>query len=265
MTRSSTCGFLANGDLLVAWTGFLDGVPKVRLARRASSAGAFDAAIAADSSVDAQPRMNGAQVQPALSESGGHLVWLDYRNHSWDVFHARFDGSAIGPAMRIDGVAASDTRERLHGEPRVEAAGTRVIVAWSDLAERRGHADIGFVVSDDAGTTWSERRFVPAGPATTPARSSGGDSMPRYRPALALDASGGTLVFQDLAPDKSGIFASKLDAAGTSGAAARSDDTGSSAVSLTRPRATRLATGTLVAWEDDRDGAPQIYFTKLDN
>jgi Carbon-nitrogen hydrolase len=257
------CGFDSSGDLFVAWTGFENDVPRVHLARRASGSAAFDPAVSVDPSTSGAPRLGGAQVEPAVSETGGSIVWLDYRDHSWDVYAARFDGTSVSDVTRIDGIDASDTRERLHGEPRVEADGSRRVAAWTDLAERRGHADVALAVSDDGGLSWSKRRVVPGGPASEAPRSSGGKSMPRYRPALALDAGGGIVSFQDLSADKSAIFGASLDASGMPSAPARIDDTADAAVKLTRPRATRLAGATLLVWEDTREGARRIYFTRL--
>jgi hypothetical protein len=197
-------------------------------------------------------------VQSALADTGGHIVWLDYRNRSWDVFAVRFDGVPVA-GVRIDGVPSSDERERLHGEPRVAASGTRVVAAWSDLRERRGHADIAFVVSDDGGLSWSERRIVPGGVDGALPRSSGGSAMPRYRPDVVIGSSGAELVFQDLAPRKSAIFHALIAPAGVASAPSRLDDTDDSDATLTRPRAAKLGSATLVVWEDDRDGAYQIF------
>jgi hypothetical protein len=84
--------------------------------------------------------------------------------------------------------------------------------------------------------------------------------MPRYRPdPLVTAGAPARLVFQDLAPDKSAIFAAALGSA-----AARADDTADAAVSLTRPRAGHAGSSPFVVWEDDRDGAYRIYAALLD-
>jgi len=257
------CGFLPGGDLAVVWTDFASGVAKIRVARLPQAGTSFDAPVAVDPSTDAAERLAGTQVSPAISESGGHLTWLDYRDRSWDVYVASFDGSAVTGVKRVDAQPAADDRERLHGEPRIEAAGDRVLVAWTDLRDRRGMSDIAFAWSEDAGQTFSERRLVPGGPASLDARSSGGSAMPRFRPAIALDATSAELVFQDLSPDKGAIFRSAIDSSGSAATSTRVDDTATSALSLTHPRAVRLGSSTLVVWEDDRESAYRVYASRL--
>jgi hypothetical protein len=255
------CGFLPSGELVVVWSDLSSGVARLFASTRGSGA-AFSAPVAVDPSTAGRPRVEGTQIQPALSNDARALVWLDYRDRSWDVYAARWDGSAFSGAVRIDG-AAPEQHERLCGEPRVEAAGELVVATWTDLRDRRAHPDIAFATSADGGLTWSGRQLVSGGPGSVPSRTRGGSSMPRYRPDVVLAGAGARLVFQDLAPDKSAIALAQV-AAESAGGPARLDDTGEAPVSLTRPRAAQLAQATLIVWEDDRDGAARIYAARRD-
>lgn len=251
------CAYTPQGELVVTWVDLSSGVARVHIAKRGLSG--FGTPLAADASTNGAARLLGTQVQPALSSDGAHLVWLDYRDKSWDVRHARFDGASVSPSTRVDGPGAADERERLHGEPRVEALGQRVVVTWSDLRDRRAFSDVALVQSDDGGQSFGARAVVPGGPELLGAASSGGSALPRFRPDVVVESGRALLVFQDLAPEKSAIFAAPLSAAGAPGQAARADDTGVSAVSLTRPRVASTGSGAFVVWEDDRDGAYRIY------
>ena len=258
------CGFVGSGDLAVVWSDFASGVAKLRFARRPLGKPGFDPALAVDPSTDAEPRVKGSQVQPALSQTGGHLAWLDYRAKAWDVFVTRFDGVGFTASKRVDPPAAAPESERLNGEPDIAAEGDRVLVAWSDLRQRRGHTDISFAQSTDLGATFGPRQDVPGGVASELARSSGGKAMPRHRPAIALRKDGADLFFQDLSPDKSAIFRGALDLSSKAGAPERVDDTGAAPVSLIRPRVARAGAALLVVWSDDRAGQSRIHTSRVE-
>lgn len=258
------CGFVGAGELAVVWSDFASGVAKLRFARRAAGQAAFEAALVVDPTSDAEPRLDGTQVEADISQTGGHVVWLDYRAHAWDVYVTRFDGTGFTPSRRVDTAPAGAESERLNGEPRVEADGARVLVTWSDLRDRRGHSDISYSLSTDGGATFGERKDVPGGVATGLARSSGGTAMPRYRPAVALRSDGADLVFQDLSLEKSAIFASALTAAGEASAPKRLDDTANAPVSLKEPRVARAGAALLVVWSDDRLGPSRIYTSRVE-
>jgi hypothetical protein len=257
------CGFLPSGELVVAWSDLTSGVAHLTWASRAATAAAFGPPSPVDASTAAEPRVRGTQIQTALSNDARVMVWLDYRNGAWDVYAARWGGAAYGSIQRIDGAPPEDF-ERLCGEPRVEALGDRVVATWSDLRNRGAHPDIGLAASSDGGVTWLARVLVPDGPGSMESRTRGGTAMPRYRPALAFDPAGAaTLVFQDLAPEKSAISSALFSGTSVS-EPLRIDDTADSPVSLTRPRVASLGASRIVVWEDDRDGSYRIYATRLD-
>lgn len=252
------CGFGASGELVVVWSDLASGVARLSFAERAGAAASFSAPQPVDATSAGAPRVQGTQLEPALANDASVVVWLDYRDRSWDVYAARRVGGSFGPSQRIDG-APPETHERLCGEPRVEASGNQLMAAWTDLRDRRAHPDIAFAVSTDGGATWSERRLVPGGPGSIASRSRGGSAMPRYRPAIAGDA----IVFQDLAPAKGGLSLA-LVSAGTAQAPVRIDDTAAQPIHLTRPRAARLGSATLVVWQDNREGTSRIFAARLE-
>jgi predicted amidohydrolase len=261
-----SCGFVgaAGQELVVAWTDVRTGVPRVRFARRAANAGPFERSLEIDPATARLPRLDGSQLQPALSPSGGHVAWIDYRDRSWDVYYARWDGAAFGRPQRIDAVGGA--AERLHGEPRIAGAAERVAVVYGDLHGRRGHSDVGFALSEDSGKSWSKHAALPGGVDALGERSAGGGAMARAHPAIAADASRVVIALQDLAPGKSSVavaWMEGLGAAGGPGAPERVDDTGPAPVTLRRPAVALTSRGALVAWEDDRDGPLGVFVTEV--
>jgi hypothetical protein len=252
------CGMLDDDQIAIVWSDFRQGSPRVLMSRRLWDLEAYAVPVAVDPSAPpADERLAGAQLMPAISPEGGHVVWLDYRDRSWDVYHARWDGAAFTPAQRIDG-AGSDS-ERLHGEPRVVAHRDRVVVSFTDLHDRRAQSDIAWVTSNDGGATWSPHAVVPGGAEALGGLESGGAALSRFRPALAFaggSSTGAVAVFQDLAPQKSALFAAFL---GDAAFPKRIDDTGAAPNSLTHPSVARVTGGLLVVWEDDRSGEPRIH------
>lgn len=257
------CAFDASGALRVVWDDVSSGVSRLRFASLPSGASAFAQSAEVDPSSAGRDRLLGSQLQPALSSDAEHLVWLDYREKSWDVRYARWNGSAFDASLRLDGGPVKGEAERLDGEPRIEAEGDYVIAAWTDLRDRRAHADISYVASSDGGKSWSRRAAVPGGPETTPSVTRGGSSMPRYRPAIALGPGSARLVFQELAAGHPALSVSDIDSSGKAATPRRADDTGTSPVALTRPRAIQVGSATLVVHEDNRDGPTRIDIARV--
>lgn len=250
-----SCALTEDGVLRIAYTDLSSGVPRVAFVERAAGQTAFSSPVEVDPSTAPLPRVTGSQLQPALSDDGRHVVWLDYRDRSWDVHASRWEGANFGVARRIDGSPSAGETERLHGEPRIARLGDRLVVSFSELRNRRAHSDVGIVQSADDGLTWSAPLVAHGGVASGAAMSAGGSAWPRYRPDVALADGGGWVVFQDLAPGKGALSIAALQPGVEP---TRLDDTGSSAVSLTRPRARVALDKLLVVWEDDRDGRLQI-------
>ncbi len=256
------CGFASADEVVVVWSEFVGAVPRLRVASRNLDDASFGPAAPVDASTKDLPRLNGTQIQSTISNSQGHVVWVDYRDYSWDVYAARWVDGSMTSATRIDTVPGKDDRERLHSEPTVDADGDRVIVAWTDLRDRRAHPDVAFATSGDGGASWRARTLIPGGTASLPSRTRGGTSMPRYRPGVALSDGKVALSFQDLASDKSALGISEFSFSSTPAPVVRLDDTGSAPVSLTGLRNVATPRGWVTIWEDDRDGAFRIYVNR---
>ncbi len=106
---------------------------------------------------------------PVIAASGDavHIVWWDDRDdtryprngyppirpeddRNYEVYYKRSTdgGDTWDPDVRLTHDPA------VSGEPTVEAAGDRVVVAWQD--NRHGNYEIFLEISEDAGTTWTE-------------------------------------------------------------------------------------------------------------
>lgn len=254
---SPVCSWVDLQNVVVSWVDFRSGVPRLRYSS-GNTALSFGTSAEVDASNADLPRLEGAQLQPAASHAGGDLVWTDYRDRSWDVRYARFDGAVWSASTRIDGV--SGVHERLHGEPRVSRSGTQIAATFADLHQRRGHSDVALVVSADDGQTWSPHATVPGGVEELPAGFGGGGGLPRMHPAVAWDAAGRVWVaFQDLVDWKSAVYTASFESPSTFAAPTRFDDSADAPMSSGRPRLGVLSSGArLVVWEDDAQGPRQI-------
>jgi predicted amidohydrolase len=241
-----TCAF--RDAWLIVFVDLRTGVPRLRYLS-GDGPGFAPSSPVDDSTLDA-PRLEGSQLSPALD--GGHLVWLDYRDRSWDVFYSRFDGVVFPLGARIDGVESMS--ERLHADPRVVAEGDDVLVTFTDLHDRRAHSDAAFVTSSDGGSSWSSHQVLVEGPELLGDLSSGGAALSRFRP---FPASPSVIVFSSVDPGKNAIFRASLGSVPQ-----RVDDTASSPVSLSHPVAVARNGSLLVAWEDDREGPLRLHFSQ---
>jgi hypothetical protein len=254
------CGFIDEDHILAVWTDFASGVARLMATAAHGVEGSVGVAVEVDSSSSALARLGGTQAQAAVSPEDGHVVWLDYRERSWDVRHAQWLGAGFSPSHRVDRL---DGVERLHGNPDVVSLGAAVMVAYTDLHGRRGRSDIGLATSNNRGVSWSEHRAVPGG-AEPFANSfaSAASGMPRAKPALVTTPGGARMVFQDNSPAKSAIFTTFVDVSGFSARPARLDDTADAPVSLTAPKLAAVESGYVVAWEDNRDGPSRVFATR---
>jgi hypothetical protein len=254
------CGVLEDGRIGVVWAELGGGIPRVRFAAADPALPMFAASIEVDATAMGA---SGSQLQPAMD--GPHVVWLDQREGSWDVYFARWQGDAFSPALRVSGAPEG---ERLHADPDVVADGARVVVAWSDLHGARAQSDIGLAISDDGGTIWSGHTALPGGVDEVGGAESCTledqpycGTMSRLRPMLAAGPTTIALAFQDLSPGRSAIMTFALD---DDDAPLHLDDLGDAALAASRPQLAYVDGLRLIAWLDARAGWTQIRVRALE-
>ncbi|MFN8545255.1 MAG: sialidase family protein [Candidatus Binatia bacterium] len=210
---------------------------------------------------------------PAVAAVGSSpvVVWIDERDAGPEgeplehVYAARghAGGRRFDPAVRVD--AGTPTPYALHNDnkwaPTIAAAGKRVHVAWSDF--RNYNWDVFTARSDDGGRSWGTNVRV--------------DDFPAYeriheRPAIATDRAGTVhVVWTDLRarePDTNIFTARSTDRGTTFGANHQVDDSRIGFDADTQRPTSQWHPGLaldhgrlFVAWQDDRLGNDDVFFT----
>ncbi len=231
----------AAGNAIAVWSDFREGIAsKIRYATSTNGGLSWSASARADLTNAIVDSMEGTQSQPsvAIGPDGPAIAWIDYRDRDWKVW--------VAVAGTSQQVSPADPVELIAADPQITASASGYAVAWDETRERRGHTDVRHAYRP-AGGTWQVFDPPPGG-------AQSGAFSSRYRPAIALEGSSATLVFQDLAYGKSALATG----------AGRFDDTGDVPVTLTRPRIAISSSGAKVAlFEDDRDGLTRIYAQPL--
>ncbi len=245
--------------LAVAWCDFREGAwaPKVRASVSTDGGISWAQSLRVDPSNAETSRPEGSQVQPSLAfgPAGPAIAWIDYRARDWSVWAAIGTGGvfAFGAAAPVS--PSGNGVEVLASDPSVLATGDEVSVVWEEVRARRGHADVRSATIPSGGGAWILDPVIPGGAET-------GAFASRFRPSIAATASGRVVVFQDTGPSKPALSFSSLDGDPTP---ARADDSGTAAVSQSRPRlaARPDGGGAVVLFEDDRDGSTRIRARRL--
>ena len=241
-------------QVALTWTDFREGLaPKVRLARSEDGGRTWSASVRVDPGNAVTDRHEGSQLQStvAWTPEGWTVAWIDYRERDWEVY-------AVVGAGEARQVSPPSPAETLASDPRLTTApdGSAVLV-WDDLRERRGHHDVRGMRRVQGG--WEPLPFVAGGAET-------GAFLSRFRPSAAWVRDAWRVVFQDLAPGKSGLSEARISPVSSTAIvdAARLDDTGASSNQLTRPRAVARpdgSAGVVVLFEDDREGFSRVRVT----
>jgi hypothetical protein len=206
---------------------------------------------------------------PTVTAAGAtvYVAWTDFRNYNWDVFLARSDdgGFTFGPNIRVDDFP---DYERLNERPSLAVAPSgRLHAAWTDLRNREADTNVFYAQSDDRGATFTpNRQLDDSKTGVNPDRQ---PPTNQWHPSLAADADRLFVAWQD---DRLGnpdvFFTTSADTGATFAASERVDDTGAGASTQAAPSlALARRNGRLwchVAWEDDRNGNPDVYFARRD-
>lgn len=180
-----------------------------------------------------------AQLQPTLvgtTRDTLFAAWVDHRHRDWQV-RTRAGALCDADGASLELTAESPT-EVLAADPQgARAPDGRVMFAWDELRDRRGHREV--AAAEFGRGVW---QLLPP-----PVRA----EVSRFRPSPYWKG-GFTTVVQDLAPGKNTL--SRWTPGGAE--PARFDDTADAPDQLTRPRAAARgdSTAAVIVFEDDRDG-----------
>ena len=194
---------------------------------------------------------------PSLARRGKRVLttWIDFLNYDWDVF-ARL--SRDGGMSWDDQELVTDTPEEdeeLADTPRAALGAKSELIVWTDWRKRDSSATKPHQMYDT---------FISApGEQNVQVDPYGSRQLSTFAPDVcAVGRRHALVVFQDASKGQNDIRATYMKRGTKRGRALRVDDAGPRAGSAWRPRLACTRRRALVLWEDERDGAAQIYFAR---
>lgn len=265
---------LAGTRPVVAWIDERDAGPAgeplehVYAARKSARGRGFDPPVRVDAGTPVALALHvDNKWSPALATAGGtvYCAWADFRNYNWDIFLARSDdgGASWGANVQVDDYPDV---ERIDERPTVAAdrRGT-VHVAWTDVRARAADPNVFYARSTSSGGAFAPNHQLDDSRVgfdpdhDTPTN--------QWHPSLALDHQRLFVAWQDDREGNPDIYFTTSEDGGTTFAPAeRVDDTGTGGSAQSNPTLTIAGRGRsltcYVAWEDDRNGNPDIYLAR---
>lgn len=191
---------------------------------------------------------------PSVAASGnGVLVsWVGFLRYDWDVFSrlSRDGGATFGSKTDVNDTPAAD--EAIDDSPRAAFAGRTPLVAWTDW-RKRDSASLAPHQEYDTylGTAGARNRRVDP---------YGRRQLSTFSPSICGLPGGDALVaFQDAGSGQNDVRITRMRRNGKRGRTRRMDDAGRRGGNAWRPQLACARGRVLAAWEDERDGPPQIY------
>jgi hypothetical protein len=191
---------------------------------------------------------------PRISARGERVLvtWIDFARYDWDVF-ARESGDGGGSfADQRDVNDTPPADEALDDSPEAALGGTKPFVAWTDWRK------------NDSSATTPLRQYdtfvaVPGGP-NVQADPYGTRPASTFAPSICATRGDDALVaFQDASRGQNDIRLVHLRGGTQRGPVRRVDDAGDRGGNAWRPRLGCWGDRVVAAWEDERDGPPQVY------
>lgn len=189
---------------------------------------------------------------PSVEARGARVLvaWTDFAGYDWDV-SARLSED-FGESF-----AAAEQLDRTDGEgfadaPQAVLGATRPLVAFTDFgrgdSQRAPHPMYDVYVGSPGGG--GPHRADAHGDAHASAFAGG---------ACAAGHDDALVAFQDARSGQNDVRVARVGPAGERGPAYRVDDAGRRGGNAWRPRLACSRGAVLAAWEDERDGPPQVY------
>ena len=190
---------------------------------------------------------------PSVAARGHRVLvtWLDFLDYDWDV-QARLShdgGAEFGAQLLVNDTPPED--EALNDTPRaVIGAGGRY-VAWTDWRKRdsaslRAHQQYDTVLARLEG-------------ANLRADPYGERPLSTFAPAACAAGRHVLVAFQDASRGQNDVRIARMRRGVRRGRAWRVDDAGARGGNAWRPQLACSRGRVLAAWEDERDGPPQVY------
>lgn len=192
---------------------------------------------------------------PSIAARGDRLelTWIDFRDYEWNVYaRSSADGGRTWGTERLVN-DTPDSDEALEDTPRPALLGDSPLVAYTDWAK-----------SADSATTASPLYGISVAGGLGPERqidAQGARHVSAFAPAVAARGRTAIVAWQDHRRGPADILASQVNMAG-SRRPVRVDDSGHRGWNQWRPALAISGRSVIAAWEDERDGPPQIFVAR---
>ena len=201
---------------------------------------------------------------PRVSVRGERVLvtWIDFLRYDWDVFarESTDGGASFADQRDVNDTPEDDTAgggsvtgdEALNDVPEAALGGSRAFVAWADWRKR-----------DSAARTPHQQYDVfvsTPGAKNVQADPYGARPVSTFAPSICATRGDDALIaFQDASRGQNDVRVVRMRGGTTRGPARRVDDAGDRGGNAWRPRLGCWGDRVVAAWEDERDGPPQIY------
>lgn len=178
------------------------------------------------------------------------LAWLDFADYDWDV-HSRQSsdgGAGFGPPRLVNSTPRE--LEALNDSPRALLTAAGPLVAWTDWRKR-----------DSSGAphpAYDTYLAAPGGP-NRQVDPHGANQVSTFSPAVCASGRDALVAFQDASSGQNDVRLVRMRGGARRGRTRRIDDVGRRGGNAWRPTLACSRGRVLAAWEDERDGPPQIY------
>ncbi len=192
---------------------------------------------------------------PHVAASGRRVLvtWVDFHTYDWDVWarESRDGGVRFGPERQVNDAPADD--EALDDTPRAAFTSAGALVAFTDWRKRASAATQPHPLYD----VYASR----PGARNRQADGNGAAQVDSFAPALAAVPGGALVAWQDHRRGPGAILIRRLSPAGAPGGRVHPVDDLPAATGVNRWRPSLAAAGgrVIAAWEDERDGPPQVF------
>jgi hypothetical protein len=201
---------------------------------------------------------------PSVAVSGDRVLvaWLDFAEYDWDVYSrvSGTGGESFGEEVEVSDAEDDDPStsgvneqdEALTDTPRATFAGGAPLIAWTDWRKRV----TGTVKPHQLYDTFVAR----PGGRNLQVDPHGERQVSTFSPAICGLPGGDALVaFQDASRGQNDVRIVRMRSGERRGRTRRVDDAGRRGGNAWRPQLACSGGRVLAAWEDERDGPPQVY------
>ncbi|MFL5844825.1 MAG: hypothetical protein ACJ762_09040 [Solirubrobacteraceae bacterium] len=192
---------------------------------------------------------------PALTARGTALAltWTDFRDYEWNAYaRASGDGGTTWAAERIVN-DTKDADEAIEDTPRAALLRGGTLVAYTDWASLNAAPREPSALYDIA--------VAEPGKGSRRIDGTGGAHVEAFAPAVAAAGRTAVVAWQDHRDGTGDIYAARVSGA-SAGKPVRVDDTGTKGWNQWRPAVTVSGRFVIAAWEDERDGPAQVFFSR---